>query len=86
MAVKITNFNANKNYHHFASYYAFIDDENDFFIVGQGKTVIMITDECFSEYDYHDYATIEEFLQYEFGTSLVKPLKKDDFDIEITVK
>lgn len=86
MAVKITNFDAHKDYHYFSSYYGFIDDENDFFIMGSSKTVIMITDDAFSEYDTTDYATIEEFLRYEFGTNLVKPLKKDDFDIEIKIK
>lgn len=86
MAIKITGIKEENHYHFFREYYAFIDSENDFFIIGRDKTVIMMTSDSFSEYDYSDYSNIENFLNYEFGTSLLKALKKDDFDIEVTIK
>lgn len=86
MAIKITGIKDGNPTHSFREYYAFVDSENDFFIIGRDKTVIMMTSDNFLEYDYSDYSNIESFLNYEFGTTLLKVLKMNDFDIEVTIK
>lgn len=85
--IKITGINKEgKCDHSFEEYYAFIDDEDDFFIIGQYDTVIMLTSDTFAQYNYSDYTTIENFCSHELGTKLVKAFTMEDFDIEVKIK
>ena len=85
--IKITGIDKKeKCYHSFGEYYAFIDDQDDFFIVGRDDTVIMLTSDTFMQYNYSDCDTIETFCSNELGTKLVKGFDMEDFDIEIKIK
>ena len=85
--IKITKPNKEEEYaHSFEDYYAFIDDADNFAIIGTDDTVIILTSDVFAQYNYSDYITIEGFCSNMLGTKLVKAFDIDDFDIEIKIK
>lgn len=87
MAIKIEGMDKIKERsHHFKDSYGFIDNDGDFYIVGRQGTVIRMVN-CFDEYFQDDYEYIEDFLEHEFGTTLLKSFEsKDSFDVTITIK
>lgn len=86
MAIKIKGISINtEDRHHFMEYYAFVDSDGDFFIICEDRHVVRMCD-GFPEDNVAEYNSIEDFLEERYSTKLVKALKKDDFDIEITVK
>ena len=87
MAIKIEGLEEIvKDTHRFEDSYGFIDSDRDFYIVGAQDTVIRVVN-CFDEYNQSDYDSIEDFLESEFGTTLLKTFEsKDNFDITVTVK
>ena len=88
MAIKIKGISTNtENRHYFCDYHAFIDSDGDFFIICEFGHVVRMYDD-FPEENVNDcdYDTIEDFLKKRYDTKLVRAFKKDDFDIEITVK
>ena len=85
--IKITNTNEEKKGEHsFGDYYAFVDDQDDFFIIGRDDTVIMLTSDTFEQFNYSGYATIEDFCSDTLDSKLVKAFGIDDFDIEVKIK
>lgn len=87
MSIKIEGLESfKKRTHRFEDSYGFIDSDKDFYVVGGQDTVIQMTN-CFNEYRQSDYENIEDFLESEFGTTLLKSFEnKDEFDILITIK
>lgn len=86
MAIKIKGISTNtEGKHNFWEHHAFIDSDGDFFIVCDHEHVVRMC-ENFPEDNVAEYNSIEDFLKERYSTKLVKALKKDDFDIEITVK
>ena len=87
MAVKIEGIEKiAKDTHRFEDSYGFIDSDRDFFVVGGQNTIIRMTN-WFNEYSQSDYGSIEDFLENEFGTTLLKSFEnKDEFDITVTIK
>ena len=87
MTVKIEGIEKiEKNTHRFEDSYGFIDSDRDFYVVSSQDTVIRMVN-CFDEYYQSDYDSIEDFLEAEFGTTLLKSFEsKDEFDITITIK
>ena len=87
MTVKIEGVEKiEKNTHHFEDSYGFIDSDRDFYVVGGQDTIIRMVN-WFNEYYQSDYDSIEDFLESEFGTTLLKSFEsKDEFDITITIK
>ena len=87
MTVKIEGIEKiEKSVHRFEDSYGFIDSDRDFYVVGGQDTVIQMTN-CFNEYSQSDYDSIEDFLDAEIGTTLLKSFEsKDEFDIIVTLK
>lgn len=86
MAIKIKGIPTDtEGRHNFYEYYAFIDSDGDFFIICENEHVVRMC-ESFPEDNTREYESIEDFLKERYDTRLIKALKKDDFDIEITVK
>ena len=87
MAIKIEGMDKIKERsHHFEYSYGFIDSDGDFYVVGGKETIIRMVN-CFDEYLQDDYEDIEDFLEQEFGTTLLKSFEsKDELDITITIK
>lgn len=71
----------------FKDFICFIDSNKDVFIIGDEDTVINISSPVFNQYRSDYYNDIEDFLQAEFGTTLLKAFSsQNEFDIEIIVK
>lgn len=87
MTVKIEGMEKlEKRVHRFEDSYGFIDSDRDFYVVGGQDTIIRMVN-CFDEYFQYDYGSIEDFLDTEFGTTLLKSFEsKNDFDITVTLK
>lgn len=86
MAIKIKGITTNtEEKHYFWEYYAFLDSNDNFFIVTNECNTVKMCDD-FPEEIINEEITIEDFLEKRFGTTLVKALEKDDFDIKITIK
>lgn len=86
MAIKIKGITTNtEDKHSFYEYYAFTDSDGDFFIICENDHVVRMC-ESFPEENIRDYDSIEDFLRERYDTRLIRALKKEDFDIEITVK
>lgn len=75
-----------KEDHSIYEYYGFIDSEGDFFLITESDTIVLMN-ENFSAYNLSNgHCSIEEFLESEFNTTLVRAYKKNDFDILIDLK
>ena len=87
MAIKIEGLeNFEKHTHRFEDSYGFIDSDKDFYVVGSQDAVIQMKN-YFNEYRQSDYESIEDFLESEFGTTLLKSFEnKNEFDILVTIK
>ena len=71
----------------FKDFFCFIDSDKNVFIIGDEHTVINISSPLFTQYPSECYLNIEDFLQAEFGTTLLKAFdSQNEFDIEIIVK
>lgn len=71
----------------FKDSFCFIDSDKNVFIIGDENTVIDISSPGFNQYRSEFYSDIEDFLQAEFGTTLLKVFgSQNEFDIEIIVK
>jgi hypothetical protein len=72
--------------HPIYEYYGFIDSDGDFFLITESDMIVHM-DEYFTTYNLgNGHAFIEEFLESEFDTTLVRAYKKNDFDILIDLK
>ena len=77
----------NKKYEHrFYEYYGFVDSEGDFFLISVNDAVVRMAENFDSYHVYGSYETIEDFLENEFDTTLIRAYKKDEFDIIINLK
>lgn len=87
MTVKIEGIERiERHAHRFEDSYGFIDSDRDFYVVGGQDTVIQMTN-GFNEFYQSDYDSIEDFLDAEVGTTLLKSFEsRDEFDITITLK
>ena len=87
MTVKIEGIEKiERKTHRFEDSYGFIDSDRDFYVVGGQDTIIRMVN-WFNEYYQSDYDSIEDFLEAEFGTTLLKSFEsKDEFDITVTIK
>ena len=61
-----------KKEHLFIDSFCFIDSDKNVFIIGDEDTVINISSPVFNQYRSEFYSDIEDFLQAEFGTTLLK--------------
>ena len=79
--------NTEKESHLFKDFMCFIDSDKNVFIIGDENTVIDLSSPIFNQYRPDFYSDIEEFLQVEFETTLLKAFSsQSEFDIEIIVK
>lgn len=79
--------NIEEKNHHFKDYFCFIDSDKSVFIIGRENMIIDISSPFFNQYSSNDYSDIEDFLETEFGTELLKAFSShSEFDIEIIVK
>lgn len=88
MAVTIRNKPTiqNREEHPIYEYYGFIDSDGDFFLITENNIIVHMSD-IFSSYNLsNSYTSIEEFLESEFDTTLVRAYKKNEFDITIDLK
>jgi hypothetical protein len=75
-----------KEEHLIYEYYGFIDSEGGFFLITESDIIVHM-DEYFTTYNLgNGHTSIEEFLESEFDTTLVRAYKKNDFDIFIDLK
>ena len=87
MSTIVKGLETKKERNPISSNFIFIDSDHNVFIVGDEDTIINISSPMFAEYKGIKYDSIEEFLDVEFDTQLVKILKNlNQFDIEIIVK
>lgn len=86
MSTIVKGLETKKESHSISSNFVFIDSDHNVFIVGDENTIINISSPMFAEYKGEKYESIEEFLEIEFDTQLVKILKNlSQFDIEIII-
>lgn len=79
--------NTGKESHLFRDFFCFIDSDKNVFIIGDESAVIDISSPCFNQYRSDFYNDIEDFLQAEFETTLLKAFgSQSEFDIEIILK
>lgn len=75
-----------KENHLFKDFICFIDSDKNVFIIGDEDAVINISSPVFNQYPSDYYSDIEDFLQTEFGTELLKAFgSQNEFDIEIII-
>ena len=88
MAVRIKNrpINQNKERHQISQFRGFIDKDGDFFIINENNTIIYMGDDFYTFNLDKRYGSIEEFLECEFETELIRAYEEDDFDITIDLK
>ena len=88
MAVRIKNspINQNKERHPISQFRGFIDKDGDFFIINENNTIIYMGDGFYVFNLDNRYCSIEEFLECEFETELIRAYEEDDFDITIDLK
>ena len=87
MAVIVKNLETTQDTHSFDNFYGFIDSDKNVCIIGDEGTIIDLTSSLFCQYNSNNYNCIEDFLDAEFGTKLVKTLENSkEFDIEIILK
>ena len=88
MAVRIKNspINQNKERHPISQFRGFIDKDGDFFIINENNTIIYMGDDFYTFNLDKRYSSIEEFLECEFETELIRAYEEDDFDITIDLK
>ena len=88
MAVRIKNspINQNEERHSISQFRGFVDEDGDFFIIIENN-IIVYMDEGFYTFNLDNrYNSIEEFLECEFETKLIRAYEEDDFDITIDLK
>ena len=79
--------NTKKENHFFKDYICFIDSDKNVFIIGDEDMIIDISSPIFNQYTSCYYDDIEDFLDKEFETTLLKAFcSQSEFDIEIIVK
>ena len=87
MSTIVKGLETKKESNSISNSFVFIDSDYNVFIVGDEDTIIDISSPTFIQYKGENYESIEEFLRIDYGTQLVKVLKKlNQFDIEIIVK
>lgn len=90
MSVKFIIEEPNKpKKHHLRNYYAFLDSDNDFFIIRfHQQMVIRIGENGYIEiHSIDDYDTIEDFLHEEFSDDISVQKVYDTYeDVEIIIK
>lgn len=87
MSVIVKNLAVPKNSHLFRDHICFIDSDKDVFIIGSEDEIIHISSSVFNQYKSSYYEDIENFLDVEFNTTLVKAFSsQSEFDIEFIVK
>ena len=87
MSTIVRGLEIQKESHLISNNFAFIDNDDNVFIVGDEDTIINISSPMFAEYKGKNYESIEEFLRIEFDTQLAKILKNlNQFDIEVIIK
>ena len=75
-----------KEEHSIYEYYGFLDSDGDFFLITESDIIVHMT-EHFPAFNLeNEHCSIEEFLEREFGTELVRAYKKNDFDILVDLK
>lgn len=87
MAVTIKNKPTNQKKEHLINdYYGFIDSKGNFFLITPTDLIILMNED-FPTYNLNNrHYSIEDFLQYEFDTTLVRAYNQNDFDITIDLK
>ena len=86
MSIIVKGLETKKESNSISSGFVFVDSDNNVFIIGDEDTIINISSPMFAEYKGEEYESIEEFLEIEFDTQLVKILKNlSQFDIEIII-
>lgn len=82
------NTNENTNKHSFSEYEAFIDSDNDFYIITEDSCVCLTltgtSENEFFSANRQGYKYIENFCCTEMGTILIKAFKKNEYKISIT--
>ena len=88
MSVKINNnpIYQNKEKHPISQFRGFIDEDGDFFMIIENNTIIYMGDGFYVFNLDKRYCSIEEFLECEFETKLIRAYEEDDFDITIDLK
>ena len=72
--------------HPIYEYYGFIDSDGDFFLITENNAIIRMVDHFPAFNLEEEHCSIEEFLESEFDTTLVRVYRKNDFDITIDLK
>lgn len=88
MAVTIKNkpTNWDREEHLINDHYGFIDSKGNFFLITSTDTIILMNEDFLTYNLSNRHYSIEDFLQYDFDTTLVRAYKKNDFDIIIDLK
>ena len=88
MAVRIKNnpISQNKERHLISQFRGFVDEDGDFFLIIENDIIVYMEDDFYTFNLDKRYSTIEEFLECEFETKLIRAYEEDDFDITIDLK
>ena len=88
MAVRIKNspINQNKEKHPISQFRGFIDEDGDFFMIIENNIIVYMEDDFYTFNLDKRYSSIEEFLECEFETKLIRAYEEDDFNITIDLK
>ena len=72
MAIKV-NYRENNHEHSFNQVCAFIDEEDDFYLIDEDcQHIVRLTHSGCEIYNCYDYESVKDFLDTEFGCGVLK--------------